>query len=644
MMPGSKLPGKSLTAIATALLFLFSTTAAAQKIYPWDDHIFPFCTDENPYGITYKSGIIGEAAFPRNTKVGCLNTTPGPVWYYMQIDHPGDLLIYIEQHNLIGQLIDVDFACWGPFQAISKKDFLQKLRHSYRLEVTPQPSHRPENGDHSRDLGAYPYGNMVDCSFAPDGTEWCYIPNAKSGEWYLLLITNYSRKPGKIHFERVNSKSTATTRCDVTIPVNINPIPRDLPQIDDHTSVVCLYDKKALITIELETENDFSLSTKSLKKTKVTVSANGKSYKAQFVEDHFECEIDIERDTTVYQTTINCPDPAFTLQSENYYLVRTRDCLPEQVPLKHGSSIDAGSVDIEQLRRGDTPFTVTLPDNGAYTGILLDDYDVHIRTDFPYIESISARGSLDKLEVTARLRGEWCECFVPDSLHLTLRLTPKESRPDLSPIEAPVSLALEVHAGWLDRCLWVILTLAALLLFMLYLWALLKKNRFHRSARLLNAYFEDDNHRETERRGKLLRRTGFGPWLDRWLNPFGDETSTISFHRPKTKALTFTASRSKNRILLKASCFDARTMIVPNYTPAPDGKPGKKSEPIGLNAGTSMEIKGTSGAGTTRQGHLKFITEGRDNEGGFKLFLGILIALAAVVFAILLIEMLKGLI
>ena len=32
--------------------------------------------------------------------------------------------------------------------------------------------------------------NMVDCSYDPAGTEWCFIPHARSGEWYLLLITN----------------------------------------------------------------------------------------------------------------------------------------------------------------------------------------------------------------------------------------------------------------------------------------------------------------------------------------------------------------------------------------------------------------------------------------------------------------------
>ena len=61
------------------LLLLYALSGTAQIIYPWDDHIFPFCTDENPYGITYKSGTTGFAAFPKSNDVGCLGSTPGPI-------------------------------------------------------------------------------------------------------------------------------------------------------------------------------------------------------------------------------------------------------------------------------------------------------------------------------------------------------------------------------------------------------------------------------------------------------------------------------------------------------------------------------------------------------------------------------------
>ncbi|MBO7507681.1 MAG: hypothetical protein J6T67_09920, partial [Paludibacteraceae bacterium] len=38
----------------------------------------------------------------------------------------------------------------------------------------------------------FPNGYMVDCSYSANAREICHIEEAKKGEWYLLLITNYS--------------------------------------------------------------------------------------------------------------------------------------------------------------------------------------------------------------------------------------------------------------------------------------------------------------------------------------------------------------------------------------------------------------------------------------------------------------------
>ncbi|MCQ2269890.1 MAG: PKD domain-containing protein [Bacteroidales bacterium] len=189
------------------------------------DGIHPFCTDENPYGITYPSGTgqTSGAAFLGSTSVSCLSSTPRPAWYYMQISSPGDLLIYIEQHNLNGQGIDVDFICWGPFSAANQTDFVNKLCDGdYTLDRTYQSSHRPSNGDHSSSLGGYPIGNIVDCSYSSQATEWCFIPNAQTGQWYLLLITNYNGSAGTISFSPVGESSSASTNCSLLAPFTSN--------------------------------------------------------------------------------------------------------------------------------------------------------------------------------------------------------------------------------------------------------------------------------------------------------------------------------------------------------------------------------------------------------------------------------------
>lgn len=158
--------------------------------------IHPFCTDEGQY--TYCSGVSGSAAsFFGSDYVACLYSTPAPAWYYMRIDHAGNMTIHIEQYDLSGSGIDVDFACWGPFSAISSADFVNKLcSNAYNLS------------DH-----------LVDCSYSTAATENCDIYNAQAGQYYLLLITNYSQDPGVITFNSTPN-STATTDCSLMAEVS----------------------------------------------------------------------------------------------------------------------------------------------------------------------------------------------------------------------------------------------------------------------------------------------------------------------------------------------------------------------------------------------------------------------------------------
>lgn len=202
------------------------------------DGIHPFCTDDNPMGITYSSGTGSNTAqtFLGQNGAGCLGSTPRAAWFYMQVANPGNLLIYIEQYNLSGTGIDVDFACWGPFPTYDVTTFLTNLcNNTYTLFISTSDdpgSHRPTNGDHSNaQTGGYPYpgnwsGNqipMTDCSYNGAATEWCFIPNAQVGEIYLLLITNFNGGAGTITFNQVNTSYTsATTDCNILAQIEDN--------------------------------------------------------------------------------------------------------------------------------------------------------------------------------------------------------------------------------------------------------------------------------------------------------------------------------------------------------------------------------------------------------------------------------------
>ena len=140
----------------------------------------PFCT-----GTNYN--------FPNNTNVpdlgtiNCLFTSPNPVWYYMEIDQPGNLDIDITQVDNFGFPIDIDFSLWGPFADISAA--CNSINSNVNL-------------------------NVVDCSYSGSAFEEANITNAQQGEVYVLLLTNFSNQAGTISFNSLAS-STATTNCDI---------------------------------------------------------------------------------------------------------------------------------------------------------------------------------------------------------------------------------------------------------------------------------------------------------------------------------------------------------------------------------------------------------------------------------------------
>lgn len=195
------------------------------------NNIHPFCTNQGTY--TYYSGTTGDASvFFGSTSVACLNQVPAPAWYYMRIDQPGDISIKLQQHALAtGMEPDIDFACWGPFTPNSTQEFIEDLccgyyplNTEYHVSNTGYNSgfYTPTNHD-------YPYGNLVDCSYDPEGTEHCHIHNAQTGEYYLLMITNYSHMLAQVTFF-AEPTSTATTDCHI-----LNEIHNDGPYCEGDT-------------------------------------------------------------------------------------------------------------------------------------------------------------------------------------------------------------------------------------------------------------------------------------------------------------------------------------------------------------------------------------------------------------------------
>ena len=142
----------------------------------------PFCTDnglyEFPAGVNAGSGESGP-------DYNCLYSTPNPAWYYMRILNPGNIDIYMYSTPSH----DIDFCCWGPFTD----------------PITPCP-----NGLTS--------DKVVSCSYSAAATEHCLIPStAQTGDYFILVITNYSNATCNISFSKVSG--TGTTDCGILPPL-----------------------------------------------------------------------------------------------------------------------------------------------------------------------------------------------------------------------------------------------------------------------------------------------------------------------------------------------------------------------------------------------------------------------------------------
>ena len=138
---------------------------------------------------------------PNTQSVACLGSIPNATFYTLKVNESGPLNYKIIQNtafnnygNPIGTNLDVDFSAWGPF---SSYDNCEQISFS-DCPTCPSNNINPPNNTF------YPLGNIVDCSYSASYSETLTIPNAIAGEYYKVLITNYSDNPGFIKLEQTN--------------------------------------------------------------------------------------------------------------------------------------------------------------------------------------------------------------------------------------------------------------------------------------------------------------------------------------------------------------------------------------------------------------------------------------------------------
>lgn len=177
----------------------------------------PFCTsDYYEFESAYSDGDADEAA-----DFGCIGAPRNPSWYYMRIGYSGPFVIHMEGHdpNDPNSLLDIDFCLWGPFtqqevetgSACSLLTTDKIIDCSYSLagvEDAYLGYHVSQHTSHYEDQLA-------------DGNITFHIP--QSGEYYLLMITNFSNQACTIDFNYASG--AGTTDCTILPPMLENDGP-----------------------------------------------------------------------------------------------------------------------------------------------------------------------------------------------------------------------------------------------------------------------------------------------------------------------------------------------------------------------------------------------------------------------------------
>lgn len=186
----------SASAVNTTIYIRESIAGSCDKIYSFQLHAFADCNLAhncnqanslcsalgNPFTNTHQA-INAEAGNGNN--YGCLYTTPNPTWFYLPVSSPGNLNLTIEQStsiNFTTNNLDVDYIVYGPFTN----------------PVAPCAAGLNQS-------------NTVSCSYSSAAVEHPVIPNAQVGEYYLLMVTNFSNQPG---FIRINMNPSSTGAID----------------------------------------------------------------------------------------------------------------------------------------------------------------------------------------------------------------------------------------------------------------------------------------------------------------------------------------------------------------------------------------------------------------------------------------------
>ena len=179
---------------------------------PDNDHCItslPFCTTDL---IEFEAASTDQTAEEENMDDGCIGSSYNPSFYHMRIHTGGPFVIHMEGHDPNnGTNRDIDFCMWGPYTE-------QEVTSGYAC------THLTSD-------------KIMDCCYSSSYTEDCYLGYPESqhqhntshydinyhmpevGEYYILMITNFSRQDCVINFTKIEGEGE--TDCEIVTPSDI---------------------------------------------------------------------------------------------------------------------------------------------------------------------------------------------------------------------------------------------------------------------------------------------------------------------------------------------------------------------------------------------------------------------------------------
>ncbi len=416
-----------------------------------------------------------------------------------------------------------------------------------------------------------------------------------------------------------------------------------LKQVNSNTFSICRNENSAKVRIELTEASNQNLPEAMLRKTSVVVKANNKEYQAKYKNGGFECNIDLIDDETQYYAECDCP--GYFKRITPMTKIVKGECAPElprEMKLVERPTTELPPIAFQTLKKG--PIRGYFYEEGVDDRTLDPkkfDIKVEVENGFLYEEPrIGFDG--DTILLYVQPKGEWCECFFPEDLNIKIISTPKEGAFDdegkqFSQTAHPLHLVVEKGRSWLSRCLWVVLTITGLLLFVLYLRALLRKRRFKKSARIKHSYMELRGGRYVESElqdGIRLREKGLVAWVKRWLVPFPDERRTPpTWLTPPAGSITFVAAKSKEVVDIKKQVLDSDKLRMEGYDPDSDDDDKDTVEMDTIRVYRQKKY----------EGRLEYDSGSKDDEKHYRIIICVLIMASILVIGALILLMIKGL-